>query len=111
MQQGPGLDVRVEESDRAAHLRQPEPNAQEVGLVAHEQGDAVSFLQLHRVAENMGQPVAAGLNGPVRVAPSVVDDKRLIGDALRLLDEPIQDSGNARCQFEHLQFDAVTHHL
>lgn len=95
MQQGLGLDVGVEESHRAADLRQAEPNAQEVGLVAHEHRDAVSLLQPDSVEENVSQPVAAPLHVPVGVGPSLVDDERLVGDAFRLLDEPVEHREHA----------------
>lgn len=105
------LDVGVEESHRASDLRQPEPNAQEVGLVAHQQGNAVSSPQVDRVEENVGQPVAALLDVPVGVDPSIVDHKRLVGDPLRLLDEPVQDRTHAGSELEELQLHSVPDHL
>lgn len=111
MEQRLGLDVDVEESHRAADLRQPEPNAQEVGLVAHEQRNAVSFPQLHPLEENIGESVAALLDVPVGVRAVIVDDERLVGDAVRLLDEPVQDRTHAGCHLEQLQLHAVPHHL
>lgn len=110
VQQGLGLDISVEESHRAAHLGQPEPDAQEVGLVAHEQGHTVPFLQFDFLQENIGEPVAPLLDVPVGVDASVVDDKRLVGDALRLLDEAIQDRAHAGCELEELQFHSVPNH-
>lgn len=111
MQQRFGLDVGVEESHRAARLGQPEPHADEVGLVAHEHRDALSLLQLGRVVEDVGQPVAAAVDVPVRVDAAVVDHEGLVGDALRLLDEPIQDGAHAGCQSEELQLHAVPEDL
>lgn len=111
VQQRFGLDVGVEESHRAARLGQPEPHADEVGLVAHEQRDAVSLLQLGGVVEDVGQPVAAAVHVPVRVDAPVVDHEGLVGGALRLLDEPIQDRAHAGCQLGELQLQAVPDEL
>ena len=111
MQQRLGLDVSVEESCRAADLRQPEPNAQKVGLVAHDQGNTVPLLQLHSLEENMSESVAARLDVPVGVDAPIVDHKRLVRDTLRLLDESVEDREHAGRQLEHLQFNAVPDHL
>lgn len=111
MQQRLGLDVGVEKSHRAADLRQPEPSAQKVGLVAHEQGNAVSFPQLEVVQENIGQSVAASVDVPVGVDAPLVDDKRLVGEALCVLDEPVQHCAHAVSKLEHLQLHAVADHL
>lgn len=111
MQQRLGLDVRVKKSHRATDLRQPEPNAQKVGLVAHEQSDAVSFLQAHSTEEDLSEPVAALLDVPVGVDPAVVDDKRLVGNAFRLLDEPVQHRAHAGGELEQLQLHPVPDHF
>lgn len=107
MQQRLGLDVGVEERHRAARLGQAEPDAQEVGLVAHQHSDAVSLLQLGRVVEHVGQPVAAPVHVPVGVDAAVVDHERLVRDALRLLDEPVQDRVHAGGEFKELQLHTV----
>jgi len=112
VQQSLGLDVGVQERHRAADLRQAEPGAQEVGLVVHEQGDAVPFAQLRRLQEHVGEPVAAQLHVPVRVHASFVDEERLERNAPRLLDEPVQHRAHAARQpGGELQPHAVTHHL
>lgn len=105
------LDVGVEKRHRATDLRQPEPDAQEIGLVAHEQSNAVSFLQVDAVVENIGEPVAADIDVPVRVAAAIVHHKRLVGNAPRLLNEPVQDCTHAGCHFEELQLHAVPENL
>lgn len=111
MQQRLRLDVSVEKSNRAADLRQPEPNAQEVGLVAHEQGDTVSFPQTDSVEENIGESVAPLFDVSVSVDASIVDNKRLVGDALGLLNEPVEDCTHAGCKLEQLQPHTVPDHL
>lgn len=111
MQQRFGLDVGVEESHRTARLGQAEPHADKVGFVAHEHRDAVSLLQLGGVVEDVGQPVTTAVDVPVRVHAAIVDHEGLVGDALRLLDEPIQDGAHAGCQPEELQLQAVPEDL
>lgn len=111
MEQRLGLYVGVEESHRAADLHQAEPNAHKLWLVAHEQGNAVSFPQLDSLEEHMGQPVAALLHVSVRVDAAVVDDKRLVGDAFRLLDEPVHDRDGAGGELIELQLHAALDHL
>lgn len=107
VQQRLGLDVGVEEGHRAARLSQAEPDAQEVGLVAHEHGDTVSLLQPDGAVEHVGQPVAAAVDVPVGVDAAVVQHEGLVGDALRLLHEAIQDRAHAGRQSEELQLHAV----
>ena len=111
MQQRLGADVGVEESHRAARLGQAEPHADEVGLVAHQHRHALSLLQLGAVVEDAGQPVAARVHVAVRVDAAVVDHERLVRDALRLLDEAIQDRAHAGGQPEELQLQAVAEDL
>lgn len=110
VQQRLWLNVDVQESHGASHLGQPEPHAQEVGLVAHEQGNAFPFPQLHVLQEHMCQSVASPLDVPVGVHAPLVNDKRLVRHALRLLDEPVQHRVHAGSQFKQLQIHPVSHH-
>lgn len=59
----------------------------------------------------MSKSVAALLDVLVGVDPSIVDDKRLVGDAFRLLGEPVQNRAHAGGELEQLQLHPVPDHL
>lgn len=59
----------------------------------------------------MSKFVAASLDVPVGVDLPVVDDKRLVGNAFRLLDEPVQNRANAGGELGQLQLHSVADHL
>ncbi|MEQ2243202.1 hypothetical protein ILYODFUR_004680, partial [Ilyodon furcidens] len=61
--------------------------------------------------KNVGQFVASQLQIPVGINCAIINNKRLVGDSLRLLDKPVQHCTHAGCQFKQLQPHSVPDHL
>ncbi|MED6243309.1 hypothetical protein ATANTOWER_018236 [Ataeniobius toweri] len=61
--------------------------------------------------KNVGQFVASQLQIPVGINCVIINNKRLVGDSLRLLDKPVQHCTHAGCQFKQLQPHSVPDHL
>lgn len=78
MQQGPGAEVVVEQSRRAAELGEPQPRPQEHGLIAQEKRYRVALSDTSVFPQHSGDPVTLPVSFPIRKSRIFVRDESFV---------------------------------